>query len=294
MLTSGGSCMGLVVNTNVTSLLAQKNLRENSYKYEASLERVSTGKRINTASDDAAGHAITKILENQLAGIRRGSENAQDGTNLLVITESAFNTITDNIQRIRELTIQAANSSNSSSERWAITQEVRERLRDITNVAESTQFNGVSLLGLSAPTATAGFKFTIGPDSSDVVDVAGALGNARATSLHSSLITGIDFTTMTAQSAYSAYLDDLDGALQEVVTRRSRLGAVQNQLEAAVNNLDIRDINVSSAKSRLKDVNIAAESAEMVKRQILRNASVSVLVQANNVPKLVLGLLQGG
>lgn len=285
--------MGLVVNTNVTSLLAQKSLRQNTRLYENSLQKVSTGKRINAASDDAAGHAITKILENQIAGIKRGSENAQDGTNLLVITESAFNTITDNIQRIRELTIQAANSSNSSSERWAITQEVRERLRDITNVAESTIFNGVSLLGISAPTVTGGFKFTIGPDANDTVDVAGALGNARATALHSALVSTIDFTLMISQTSYSAYIEDLDQALKEIVTRRSRLGAVQNQLEAAVNNLEIRDINVTSAKSRLKDVNIASESAEMVKQQILRNASVSVLVQANNVPKLVLGLLQG-
>ena len=284
--------MGLVVNTNITSLLAQKNLRNNSSNYEESLKRMATGTRINSAADDAAGLAISKIFEIQLDGINRGSSNAQDGANLLRIAESSFNTITDDLQRIRELTIQAANATNSSSERWAITQEIRSRIQDITIIAESTDFNNVNLLGTSAPTAATGYRFTIGPSPTDVIDVASALGNARATALDVALISNVDLTLFSNQSNFSTFIASVDNALDEVIARRSRLGAMQTQLEMAVDNLGYRNVNVSAAKSRLKDVNMASESAEMIKQQILRQASVSVLVQSNNVPKLVLGMLQ--
>lgn len=283
--------MGLVVNTNVTSILAQKNMRKNSEALETSLERLSTGYKINKASDNAAGLAITRILETQLSGIARASNNAEDGSNVLLITESAFNTINDDLQRIRELTIQAANSTNSSKERAAITEEVRSRIADITQIAESTTFNGIKLIGLSSPVA--GYKFTIGPNATDVIDVATALGNARATALNASLTTAIDFTTLSV-GQFSTFIQTLDTALSTITARRSRLGAMQSQIEAAVDNLAIKNINISSAKSRLAEVNLASETAEMTKYQIMRNASVSVLTQANNIPKLVLGLLQNG
>lgn len=283
--------MGLVVNTNLTSLLAQRNLKRNSTALESSLEKVSTGSKINRASDNAAGLAISEILKTQLSGINRASSNSEDGANLLTIAESAFNTITDDLQRIRELIIQAANDSNSSVERWAMTLEVRSRIVDITNIAESTKFNGISLIGLSAPTTTAGFKFTIGPNSADVVDIASALGNARSTALHSALVSDVDLTLFSNQTLFSNFMDSIDTALSDVVARRSRLGAMQNQLEMTVDSLSVRNLNVTAANSRLSDVNMASESAELVKTQILRNAAVSVLVQANNVPKLVLGLL---
>lgn len=282
--------MGLVVNTNLTSMLAQKNLKYNSEALERSLERISTGYSINRASDNAAGLAITKILDIQMEGISRAATNAQDGANLLQIAESSFNIITDDLQRIRELTIQAGNSTNSSIERWAITEELRARINDIDKVAEGTVFNGVKLLGMSAPTIASGYRFTIGPNTNDIIDVASALGNSRATALNAALVGTIDFTVFSSGD-FSTFIANLDSALGEVVARRSRLGAMQTQLENAVDNLSIRNINVSSAKSRLKDTNIGTETAEMVKRQIMRNAAVSVLVQANNVPKLVLGLL---
>ena len=285
--------MGLVVNTNLTSLLAQRNLRSNTEKLEKSLERLSTGSVINRASDNAAGLAIKRILEVQIGGINRASDNAQDGANVLQIAESSFNIITDNLQRIRELIIQAGNATNSSAEKWSITQEVRSRIQDITNVAESTIFNGITLLGLSAPTMSTGYRFTIGPNSNDVIDIASALGNARASALNANLLTDIDLTIF-SNGQFESFIADLDDALEEVVSRRSRLGAMQTQLENSVDNLSIRNINVSSAKSRLADVNMANETAEMVKMQIMRNASVSVLSQANNVPKLVLGLLSQG
>ncbi|MEW5818631.1 MAG: flagellin [Cyanobacteriota bacterium] len=283
-----------MVNTNVTSLLAQKNLKTNSGALETSLERMSTGQKINRSADNAAGLAITKILSTQLDGIYRGSNNAQDGANLLLITESSFEVITEDLQRIRELTIQAANSTNSSAERTAISLEIQQRIKDINTIAEGTKFNGINLLGLSAPTTTAGFKFTIGPDSKDVVDIAAALGNSRATALNTALVSNIDFSVFSTQLSFSNFMDAVDTALSEVLARRSRLGAMQSQLEMSVDNLEVRNINVSAAKSRLIDVNMASESAEMVKQQIMRDASVSVLVQANNIPKLVLGLLARG
>lgn len=285
--------MGLVVNTNLTSLLAQRNMKYNSEMLEGSLERMSTGRRINRSSDDAAGMAISRILDVQIEGINRGRDNAQDGSNLLMITESSYNTIADDLQRIRELTIQGANATNSSAERWAITQEIRSRIDDITKIAEGTIYNDIPLLGLSAPTIANGYKFTIGPNEADVIDIASALGNARATALHADLSSNVDFTLFSNQTMFSDFITAIDTALDDVVARRSRLGAMQTQLDMTSDNLTVMDINVNSARSRMRDTDMAEESAEMVKYQIMRNASVSVLTQANNVPKLVLGLLQG-
>ncbi|MGD9580785.1 MAG: flagellin [Vampirovibrionia bacterium] len=284
--------MGLVVNTNLSSLLAQKNMRYNSEQLEGSLERMSTGRKINRSSDDASGMAITKILDIQLQGINRGKNNAEDGSNLLMITESSYNIIAEDIQRIRELTIQAANATNSSAERWAITLEVRSRIEDMTNVAESTIYNDIPLLGLSAPTIADGYKFTIGPNENDVIDIASAIGNCRATALNGALVNTVDFTLFSNQTMFSNFITSLDDSIDEISNRRSRLGAMQTQLDMAADNLSIMDINVSSARSRLRDTDMAEETAEMVKYQIMRNASVSVLSQANNVPKLILGLLQ--
>lgn len=284
--------MGLVVNTNLSSLLAQRNMKYNSEMLESSLEKMSTGRKINRSSDDAAGMAISRILDVQINGVSRGRDNAQDGSNLLMITESAYNTIADDLQRIRELTIQGANASNSSSERWAITQEVRSRIDDITKIAEGTIYNGIPLLGASAPTIASGYKFTIGANENDVIDIASALGNARATALNANLVSDVDYTLFSNQSMFSSFISSIDVALDDVVARRSRLGAMQTQLEMTSDNLQVMDININSARSRLTDTDMAQESAEMVKYQIMRNASVSVLTQANNVPKLVLGLLQ--
>jgi len=267
-------------------------MKYNSEMLEGSLERMSTGRKINRSSDDAAGMAISKILDVQINGVTRGRDNAQDGSSLLMITESAYNTIADDLQRIRELTIQGANATNSSSERWAITQEVRSRIDDITKIAEGTIYNGIPLLGASAPTVAGGYKFTIGASENDVIDIASALGNARATALNANLVSDVDYTLFSNQSMFSSFISSIDVALDDVVARRSRLGAMQSQLEMTSDNLQVMDININSARSRLTDTDMAQESAEMVKYQIMRNASVSVLSQANNVPKLVLGLLQ--
>lgn len=283
--------MGLVVNSNITSLLAQQNLRRNTSNLDKSMERMSTGSKINNSADDAAGLAISKIFDSQIRGIQRATSNAQDGSNLLQITESSLNIISDDLQRIRELTIQCGNASNSNAEKSAITLEIRSRITDINTVAENTLFNGVSLLGMSAPTLTTGYRFTIGPSVSDVLDVSPALGNARATALNVNLTTNVDLTTF-SDANIESFLTNLDSALSLVSAKRSRLGAMQTQIETVIDNLQVKNINISSARSRIKDVDIPKESAEMVKQQILRNASVSVLTQANNVPKLVLGLLQ--
>lgn len=283
--------MGLVVNSNITSLLAQQNLRRNTHELDKSMERMSTGSKINNSADDAAGLAISKIFDTQINGILRATSNAQDGSNLLQIAESSLSIISDDLQRIRELAIQSGNATNSLSEKTAITQEIRSRITNINTVAENTLFNGVSLLGLSAPTVTAGYRFTIGPSTSDVLDVASALGNARATALNASLSANIDLTTF-SDANVATFISNLDSALSNVSAKRSRLGAMQTQIETVIDNLQVKNINISSARSRIKDVDIPKESAEMVKRQILRNASVSVLTQANNVPKLILGLLQ--
>lgn len=283
--------MGLVVNTNVTSLLAQKNLKKNSADLEMSLERLSTGRKINRAADDASGLAISKIFQSQIEGIHRAQENAQDGSNVLRIVESSYSIIIEDLQRIRELVIQASNATNSSSERSAINQEIVSRIEDINNISKTTNFNGVNLIGVSSAALSNGYKFTVGPNSTDVVDVYPALGDASASALSMALVSSVNITIFDNDD-FSNFIANVDSAISKITTRRSKLGAMHNYLENVVDNLANTNINVSAAKSRILDTNVANESSEMIRKQIMRNASVSVMSQSNETPKLILGLLK--
>jgi len=287
--------MGLVINTNVSSLVAQRNLANNSAKVKSSFEKLASGLRINRAADDAAGLSISETLKTQIKGNQKAVANAQDGVNILQIAEGALSVIGDNLQRIRELTVQAANDTNATIERTAIAQEIAERMKDVNRIALSTRGSNVHLLN---GTMTA-FNLQIGANSdttTNVLNIGPVMGNATCESLgFSTNITAISAGAGGALSSGTAcrtLLVDIDDAITSVSERRSQLGALQNRLESTIESLSVSIENLKSTNSRIRDLDIAAESAEMTKNQILQQSALSVLAQANQAPSLALQLLQ--
>jgi flagellin len=281
--------MSIVVNNNIASLIAQRNLQNNTSNLIRSIERLSSGYRINKASDDAAGLSISENLRAQIRGNRQAINNVQDGINLLQIAESGLTVINENVQRIRELCVQAANETNGTAEKNAILSEINARIADIDRISKATKFNNIALLDGSV-TST---KLQIGAsaeESTNTIDISAVLTNSDSSTLGIDLsVTG---STWSADNIRS-YLTALDTALSAVTNKRSNLGALQNRLESALDNLNIMTENLESSESRIRDVDIAKETASMTKNQILQQASASVLAQANRLPQIALQLLQG-
>jgi len=281
--------MSVVVNNNVASLIAQRNLNNNTDNLVKSIERLSSGYRINHASDDAAGLSISENLRAQIRGNKQAINNVQDGINLLQIAESGLTVMNENIQRIRELSVQAANETNSTAEKNGILLEINARLEDINRIAEATKFNNISLLDGSLSV----LNLQIGAGavaSTNTLDLSSILTRSTTSSL------GIDLTTTGAtwtSDEIRIYLTSLDTALDDITSRRSQLGAYQNRLESTYENLSVMTENLESAESRIRDLDIAKETADMSKYQILQQASASVLAQANRIPQIALALLQG-
>lgn len=283
--------MSIVVNSNIASLIAQRNLNHNTTNLVNSIERLSSGYRINHASDDAAGLSISENMRAQIRGNAKAINNIQDGINMLTIAEGGLSVIGENVQRIRELCIQAANETNASTEKNAILKEIRQRLDDINRIIKTAQFNNISLLDGSLSSA----KLHIG---------AGAVASINAINLNTVFNTSVDASTIgiwinagvdganwTSDNIRS-YLVSLDSALNTVTGRRSDLGAMQNRLESALENLTIMNENLRASESRIRDVDVAQESATMTKYQILQQASASVLAQANTLPQIALSLIR--
>lgn len=284
--------MPLVINTNVASINAQRFLSQNTSALNKNLERLSSGYRINRAADDAAGLQISETLRAQIRGVSQAINNAEDGFNMLSIAEGTLSVVQENLQRIRELTVQAANDTNGTAQRLAIKQEIDARLDDITRMTRATLFNGVSLLAGNFVS----FRLQVGANevqSLDTIDVSIALGSATAATLagvsNASFVSSLSVTT---NHNARAFLVMVDRALDAVGSRRATIGSLQNRLESAISNLNISRENFSAAESRIRNVDVAKESAEMTRNQILQQASVSILSQANQMPALALSLLQ--
>jgi len=286
--------MGLILNTNVPSLVAQRNLLNNSRAVQSSFEKLSSGLRINRAADDAAGLNISETLKTQIRGNQKAVANAQDGVNILQIAEGALSVIGENLQRIRELTVQAANDTNSSVERRAIVLEVQSRLDDIDRIAESTRSNNLNLLDGSQTTYLLQIGANSDPDQ-NTLDIGTVLARSSASALG---ITNGTIVSATAGGIYGsntnarAFLDLVDTALESLFTRRSEIGALQNRLQSTIESLSIAVENLQSTNSRIRDLDIASESAILTRNQILQQSALSVLSQANQGPTLALQLLQ--
>ena len=267
-----------VINTNTAALRAQNGSRVANQALSSAMERLSTGKRINSAKDDAAGLAISSSMTSQIRGMSQAIRNANDGISLAQTADGALGEVTNMLQRIRELSVQSASGTYSDDDRANLQSEVTQLGAQIDSIISDTKFNGVAVFG-----------------SSDVtVNVQTGYGSADQTTL---TVTGIDVSAASGSDISSASgattaLGDVDDALKAVATTRSSLGAGQSRLESVVNNLSNQVVNLSDARSRIEDADFSAESTNLAKAQILNQASTAMLAQANQSQSGVLALLR--
>jgi flagellin len=279
--------MPLYINTNVSSLTAQRSLNTNAVSLNKSLEKLSTGFRINRANDDAAGLQISELLRSSIRGNQKALDNAQDGINVLNIADGAYETITNSVQRVRELVVQASNDTNGTDQRNAIKSELDQLSSEIDRIINTTKFNGKTLLDGSNST----YHIQVGDKgtANDQINVGTVFANNLTTNLQ------IDTTNLSVNTTTNAQatLNRLDTAIGTITSRRASLGAFINRLEATVNNLSISIENQQAAEARVRNVDVAAESSKLVANQILQQAAASILSQANQTPSLALSLLRG-
>jgi flagellin len=272
-----------VINTNVMSLTAQRNLNASQNDLSTAIQRLSSGLRINSAKDDAAGLAIATRMTSQINGLNQAVRNANDGISMAQTTESALGEVTNNLQRIRELAVESANGTYSTADRAALDVEVQQRLAEIDRIASKTTFNGQNVLDGSLGSV----DFQVGANVGDTVAVDFSTIDATTATLG---VTGISVTGADATNANAA-ITAVDTALTSVNTARSTLGAVQNRFQSTVANLQSISESTASSRSQIQDADFAAETAAMSRAQILQQAGVSVLSQANAMPQSVLKLL---
>ena len=272
-----------VINTNVMSLTAQRNLNASQNDLSTAIQRLSSGLRINSAKDDAAGLAIATRMTSQINGLNQAVRNANDGISMAQTTESALGEVTNNLQRIRELAVEAANGTYSTADRAALDVEVQQRISEINRIATKTTFNGQNVLDGSLGSV----DFQVGANVGDTVSVDFSTIDATTATLGVSTINVTGATATNANAAITA----VDTALTTVNTARSTLGAVQNRFQSTVANLQSISESTASSRSQIQDADFAAETAAMSRAQILQQAGVSVLSQANAMPQSVLKLL---
>jgi flagellin len=277
-------------------LNAQRVLGSNVKSLGKSLEKLSSGYRINRASDDAAGLQISEGLRSQIRGSDQANSNVQDGINVLNTTDGSLETITNNLQRVRELAVQGGNDTLSTDQRSAIDKEIQQLAKDVTRIASASQFNKKDLLN----GATSSLKIQVGANvtsATNTIDLATAgtnpFADSRATALN--LLGAGDAVKLSVKSNGSSLktLSIVDAALQTVQNRRASIGALTNRLEGASTNLQISSENFSSSESRIRNTDIAKESANLTKNQVLQQASAQILGQANQTSQLALSLLKG-
>lgn len=271
--------MGLRVNTNIFSLTAQTNLSNVSSRLGGNFSRLSSGLRIATAADDAAGLGISERMRAQVRSLGQAGRNASDGISLVQTAEGTLNELNSNLIRMRELAIQASNGTLNTGDRAVIDVEFQALVNEIDRVSSQATFNGIALFDGT----TTGLTFQVGTESGESIDV--GLESLSAATL------GIGTDVTTASNAQAA-LDLVDTAVDTVSNLRGDLGAAQNRLSSTVRSIANASENLSAAESRIRDVDIAAESAELTKNSILQQAAVSVLTQANTQPQIALSLLQ--
>ncbi len=281
--------MSVTINSNLASLTARKNLDVTQSNLATSIARLSSGMRITRASDDAAGLAISEKLNAQVRGFAQASRNAANGISVVATAEGALNEVTNILTRMRELAVQASSGDLGSGERDNLNSEYGQLLTEIDRISVATKFNGASLL--DGTTTSIKFQIGINSGSENVISVAfsavdtSGLGGAAGT-ISATGIAGTD-----GESAMSQ-LSKIDSAIGQVTTLRGTFGAMQNRLESVIRNLAVTIENTTAANSRIRDVDVAEETATYTKNQILVQAGVSVLAQANQMPSIALSLLK--
>lgn len=286
--------MGLQIATNIGALNAYRNLSHNQNDVSKSLEKLSSGARINRAADDAAGLAISEGLRSQVNGLNVAARNAQDGISVIQTAEGALTEVHSILQRIRDLAVQAGSDSNNADSRKAITGEVTQLVDELTRISDQTNFNGIKLLDGSAGAAADGkLSFQVGADGTASSQISVDLSSANIKTLASDLKTAIITTDGFADPAKAAAtITTVSTAIKGVSAARADLGAVQNRFESTINSLQVSAENLSAAKSRISDTDMASEMVKYTAKNILQQAGTAMLAQANQSGQGVLQLLR--
>lgn len=277
--------MGSVINTNLASLNAQRNTASSQASLNTSMQRLSSGLRINSAKDDAAGLAIADRMSSKIRGMNVAIRNANDGVSLAQTAEGGLGTISDNLQRMRELAVQAKNGSNTTEDKANLQKEFLQLQKEIGRTIGGSDFNGLKVLAGGA----ANIKFHVGADTGSNNEINVNISNLTAASgVKSALATSTLITTTGASNA----INRIDAALTKVNDTRADLGAIQNRFASVITNLQVSIENQSAAKSRIMDADFAKETANLSRAQILQQAGTAMIAQANQLPQNVLSLLR--
>jgi flagellin len=280
-----GGCMGLRINTNVASLNAQRNLGSTRISMNRSLEKLSSGQRINRAGDDAAGLAISENLKAQIRGLGQAERNAEDGISLVQIAEGALGEVSNILIRLRELSVQAASDTIGTTERKFLNVEFEQLTSEVDRIANSTEFNRVPLLNGTG----AVFDIQIGTRNDPISDR--LTFDASSADVNIAAL-GLNLASVSDKISAQNSLTSIDQAIISVSGIRADFGALQNRLQSTVNNIQTSIENLASANSRVRDTDVAAETAELTKQNILMQAGTSVLSQANSSTNSALALIQ--
>lgn len=273
--------MGLRINTNVFSIAAQKNLRAHTDRLASSFNKLSTGLRITTASDDAAGLAISERLRAQTRGLEVAQRNANDGISMIQTAEGALDEVSGILVRMRELAVQSSNSTLSNTDKNTLQEEFANLKNEIGRISGVTSFNGISLTDTASSVKT--FQIGAGTSANDSIDV--TFGSASVADL---ALTSLDIGS---GGSSSGAITAIDTAINSVASLRGQLGAAQNRLTSAITNIGTTHENLSAAESRIRDVDVAKETAQLTRNSILQQAALSILGQANVQPQSALSLL---
>jgi len=306
--------MAMYVNTNIVGLNAQRNLNSNTGALATSMQRLSSGLRLNSAKDDAAGMAVSTNFTTQIRGNNQAIRNANDGISMAQTAEGAISQVLGNVQRIREVAVQAANSTLTNAQRSKLQAEVDQLTQENSRIVQTTNYNGIGLLSASAGNVSggnglfgaAGATFQVGADGTgtnqismatgsgngQVTDLGGGVGAGGLGSAFSSNLTATGTLNLSTSAAASAAIDHLDSVLNNLIQTRTSWGAVQNRFESVIANLSNYVENATASRSRIQDTDFAAETANMTRSQILQQAGTSILSQANQLPQAALSLLR--
>ncbi|MBI5927046.1 MAG: flagellin FliC [Aquabacterium sp.] len=282
--------MPQTINTNLNSLNAQRNLNTSQMSLSVSMQRLSSGLRVNSAKDDAAGLAIAERMNAQVKGMNVAARNANDGISLAQTAEGALGKVSDALQRMRELTVQSRNASNSSSDKDSLNKEFKQLSMEIVRVLGATTFNGKDILASGA--GALDFQIGANTTTNDLITISTAnmLTNASITAVTGNTVSiGSDANT----TALKNVIDSIDGALDKINSERAVYGATQSRFDAIISNLQVAAENQTAARSRIMDADFAVETANLSRAQILQQAGNAMVAQANQLPQNVLKLLGG-
>jgi len=276
--------MGLSVYNNVEAQNAHRLLSNTGAQLNKSMERLSSGLRINRAADDAAGLAVSEGMRSQIRGMNVASRNAQDGVSMVQFADGALGNVGDMLQRVRDLAVQASNGTLTDAQRTNLDTEVQQILTEIGKTGTDTEFNGLKILAGSVATAASAVTLQVGANASQ--NIAFTIGTVSTSDL------GISGIAVSTAASATAAIASLDAAISTVTTSRANLGAIQNRLEHTINRLGMTSENLQAAESRIRDADMASEMIDFTKHQILQQSGMAMLAQANQSPQSVLSLLR--